>query len=63
MKVPLHPGTHLDDMKAMKRLHDIWVTANPIKRQAIISDIFLEIESFSECYNVEVVFDDDEEEA
>ncbi len=59
MRVPLHPGTHLTDMEALKKLRDIWVEAKPEKRMLIVNDIFLEIESFSDCYILQGMHDDD----
>jgi hypothetical protein len=56
MRVPLHPGTHLNDMEALMRLRDIWAAASPEKRMTIVNDIFLEIESFSDCYIIDEAF-------
>ena len=58
-KIPLHPGTHLIDMPAMMRLRDKWVNSSPNERLAIISNIFLEMENFGDCYRMLDVSIDD----
>lgn len=59
MRVPLHPGTHLNDMEALIKLRDIWAAASQEKRMTIVNDIFLEIDSFKDCYIIDDVFLED----
>lgn len=59
MRVPLHPGTHLNDVNDMKRLQDIWEKASEEKRRVIVNNIFYEIESFKDCYTIESVLEED----
>ena len=56
MKVPLHPGTHLVDRRALKKLHDQWVCATPHKREQIVMDIIYEIETFGEVYQTQAEY-------
>ena len=48
-------------MEALKKLRDIWVEATPEKRMTIVNDIFLEIESFGDCYILEGALDEDDD--
>lgn len=49
-RVPLHPGTHLSDIRGLKSLYSVWIDSEPDDRRSIISNIFTEIELFGDCY-------------
>jgi hypothetical protein len=49
-RIPLHPGTHLTDRQALERLKAEWVCASPPTRLRIVSNIWNELECYSDCY-------------
>lgn len=53
MRVPLHPGTFLDDTQELRKLQLEWLLATAQERQAIVSNILYEIEAFGDCYRIE----------
>jgi hypothetical protein len=53
-RIPLHPGTHLTEMRELKKLESEWHAATPQGRLAIVQNIWYEIEAFGDIYRMEV---------
>jgi len=60
VKIPLHPGTHLNDIIAMRKLRNKWVCSNESEKASLIKSIYYELEFFGDCYKNGIAFEDND---